>query len=112
MSITRADFLRLYKKQQEVGEKYGRMVANTLIAEPANEKKMQDYFQEWLQLEKELHKNISDPTPPPIKGGRRARRALATRRRQTARRALATRRRSARRQVTRRALAPYSSSSL
>jgi len=83
MSITRAEFLRLYKKQQDVGQKYATLVANTLIGEPADSNKMQSYFTEWLDLEKAMHKNISDPTPPPAsKGGaktrrRKTRRALA-----------------------------------
>jgi len=70
--LTRAEFLRLYNKQQDVGQKYATLVANTLIGEPADAAKMQSYFQEWLQLEKEMHKEITDPTPPPAaKGGRR-----------------------------------------
>ncbi len=70
--LTRAEFLRLYKKQQDIGQKYGRLVANTLIGEPTDVAKMQSYFQEWLQLEKEMQKEITDPTPPPAaKGGRR-----------------------------------------
>ena len=98
MSITRAEFLRLYDKQQDVGKKYATLVANTLIGEPSDANKMQAYFQQWLQLEKDMQKNISDPTPPSggsAKGGRRrqkTRRALATRRKVT-RRALAVMRR-------------------
>jgi hypothetical protein len=70
--LTRAEFLRLYKKQQDIGQKYGRLVANTLIGEPTDAAKMQSYFQEWLQLEKEMQKEITDPTPSPAaKGGRR-----------------------------------------
>jgi hypothetical protein len=67
--LTRAEFLRLYNKQQDIGQKYATLVANTLIGEPADAAKMQSYFQEWLQLEKEMHKEITDPAPP--KGGRR-----------------------------------------
>ena len=106
MSITRAEFLRLYDKQQDVGKKYATLVANTLIGEPSDANKMQAYFQQWLQLEKDMQKNISDPTPP--SGGRR---------RQTCRKATyrkATYRKATRRAlVTRRALAVmrrYSSS--
>jgi len=93
MSITRDEFLRLYNKQQNVGQKYATLVANTLIGEPANAKAMQAYFKEWLELEKAMHKNISDPTPPPVaKGGTKVRR------------------RKTRRRSTRRALVHYSSS--
>jgi hypothetical protein len=70
MSITRAEFLRLYNKQQDVGQKYATLVANTLIGEPASAEKMQAYFKEWLELEKAMQKNISDPSPA-AKGGRR-----------------------------------------
>jgi hypothetical protein len=84
--LTRAEFLRLYNKQQDVGQKYATLVANTLIGEPADAATMQSYFQEWLQLEKEMHKEIDDPAPP--KGGRRK-----TRRLRVTRRALAATRR-------------------
>ncbi len=69
--LTRAEFLRLYKKQQDVGQKYATLVANTLIGEPADAAKMQSYFRTWLQLEKEMQKDVIDPEPP--KGGRRRR---------------------------------------
>ena len=79
MSITRAEFLRLHKKQQDVGQKYATLVANTLIGEPANAEKMQTYFKEWLELEKAMQKNISDPEPP-SKGGAKALRQTRRRR--------------------------------
>ncbi len=78
--LTRTEFLRLYKKQQDVGQKYATLVANTLIGEPADAAKMQSYFQEWLQLEKEMQKEIVDSTPPPAaKGGAKTRRRRKTR---------------------------------
>jgi hypothetical protein len=89
MSITRAEFLRLYEKQQNIGQKYATLVANTLIGEHANAEKMQAYFQEWLELEKAMQKNIIDPSPSKAaKGGAKTRQKTRQKVRKVTRRAL------------------------